>query len=1333
MEATEAPKAFRSKASLDFYDVLEKDVSNSKKSLIEVYPSFKVTKSKDLMVRGGKFYAIWDEKLGLWLTDEYEVQRLVDEDILSYEVQGQALDITRKTMLNFSSGSWLSFRNYVSKIENNYHQLDDTLTFKNTEVKKEDYVTKRLPYDLQEGSIDAWEEIVSTLYDPDERRKIEWLIGSIVAGDSKTIQKFVIFYGPPGSGKGTIINIIQWLFDGYWESFNARELTSSSNAFALEAFKMNPLLAIDHDGDLSKIQDNTKFNSMISHEPIQINEKNKPMYTSRFDTFFIIGSNSAVKFTDAKSGLIRRTIDIHPSERLIPPRKYQALMAQIKFELGAIANHCHEVYQSMGKHYYSEYRPIEMMLQTDVFFNFIETHYDIFKEQDGVTLKQAWELWKHWKEETGTEEWRMPQHRFREELRNYFDKFDERGVDKDGERVRSYYSGFKADKFKSPTGKTEPQHMFSLVMEETESLLDKVLAKMPAQYTNAQGNPKLYWDDSVRTKFDEKQGKTVEFVPKPEEIVSTQLKDLDTTKEHYVKVPKNMIVIDFDLTDKDGKKSAERNLEAASTWPPTYAEFSKGGEGIHLHYYWDGDVDELSYRYDDGIEVKVYRGNSALRRRLSFCNNVDIATINSGLPLKEKKSMDVTKLADEKHIRALINKALRKEASPGGTKTNVDFIHHILEEAYKQGLVYDVTDMQNRIFSFAALSTNQAMAAMKLVQDMKFASEGRLEQAAETPDSFKSERALNADREVLFDVEVFPNLFVICWMYKDAPRDSIVTMINPTAQEVEKLLGMKLVGFNNRRYDNHILYGAYLGFDNKSLYNLSQKIINNVPNALFGEAYNLSYIDLYDAATKKQGLKKWEIELGIHHLELGIPWDEPVPKELWDKVGEYCRNDVWATNVIRIHLEPEVIARQILAELSGLPVNATTNAHTARIIFGEDRKPQSHFKYTDLGEMFPGYKYEMGKSTYRDEITGEGGYVYAEPGIYENVAVLDVASMHPTSIEQLDLFGEYTEKFSILKTGRVAVKRQDEAKVKELFGEKISRYLGDKMMAKALSDALKIAINSVYGMTSARFDNPFKDPRNIDNIVAKRGALFMIDLKHAVQEQGYQVVHIKTDSIKIPNADEKIIQFVMDFGAKYGYDFEHEETYRKMALVNDAVFIAQKSDGKWSATGAQFAHPYVFKRLFSHEPIEFKDLCETKTVTTSMYIDYTGIEDTPMALAKDLNENNMRFVGKAGSFCPMEPGAGGGYLVREDKEGVKFHSATGAKGWFWLEAEMVETLKKQDQIDIKYFERLVDEAIDTIKKFTTDLKTFEWFVDAQQDSSAIADSMAATLEIQKAA
>ena len=142
-----------------------------------------------------------------------------------------------------------------------------------------------------------------------------------------------------------------------------------------------------------------------------------------------------------------------------------------------------------------------------------------------------------------------------------------------------------------------------------------------------------------------------------------------------------------------------------------------------------------------------------------------------------------------------------------------------------------------------------------------------------------------------------------------------------------------------------------------------------------------------------------------------------------------------------------------------------------------------------------------------------------------------------------------------------------------------------------LTNALKIPINSVYGLTSARFPNPFRDQRNTDNIVAKRGALFMCELKHQVQEKGFKVLHCKTDSIKVADPDDKILKFIEDFGKKYGYDFEHEATYEKMCLVNDAVYVAKVRDGKhageWTATGAEFQIPFVFKCLFSKEPVSF--------------------------------------------------------------------------------------------------------------------------------------------------
>lgn len=1270
---------------MDFYKIKERQKraeSEGKVGLLEVYPDFTVTRSKDIMIRAKSFYAIWDEEVGLWSQDEFDVQRFVDKEIESHEIYTPGLfDIQRKYLADWSSSAWMQFRNYVGHLSDNSHQLDENLTFANQEVKKEDYVSKRLPYALEPGSIDAYSELFGTLYDPEQLAKLEWAIGAIISGDSRFIEKFIVLYGSAGTGKSTWLDMVMKLTKGYYTTFEARELTSQNNMFSMDSFRSNPLVAIQHDGDLSKISDNSKLNSIISHEEMQINEKNKPSYMIRLAAFLLIGTNTPVRITDSKSGIIRRLIDVHPTGEVLSPKKYQALRAQLDFELGAIAHHCLEVYREMGKNFYSGYRPIEMMLQTDVFFNFIEAHYDIFSEQEGTTLKQAFALYKEFCDETGIE-FRTPQYKFREELKNYFGTFEER-ADVGGVRVHSWFSNFKADKFKTQSKKDTS--VFSLVMDETESLLDERYKDVQAQYSNDAGNPTLYWNDNLRV---DQNGK--EFTPKQSQIANTVLADLDTHKEHYINVEEHEIVIDFDLKDIEGNKSAERNLEAASQWPPTYAEYSKSGQGIHLHYFYTGEPNELIRIYDDGIEIKVFTGDSALRRKLTLCNAVPVATIGLGsLPVKEKNVMDSKTIENEKHLRALIMKNLRKEIHPG-TKPSMDYIHKLLQDVHDSGMHYDLTDMRGAILRFANNSTHQAMYCIKLIQVMKFKSDDVIEEM---------EPKIPKDEKIAyFDVEVFPNLFIVCWKYEDSP--TVTRMVNPSAAEVEALLPLKLMGFFNRNYDNHILYAAIMGYTIEQLYILSQKLINGEKGeGKFGEAYNLSYSDIYDWANTKMSLKKWELELDLSHKENELPWDQPVPKEKWKQVEEYCVNDVLATEAVAKYLKADWMARQLLSDLSGLSLNATTQQHASKIIFGNDSRPQTKFKYTNLSEMFPGYIYEMGKSTYRDEETGEGGYVYSEPGIYENVALLDVASMHPTSIEALNLFGEYTQNFSDLKAARIAVKHKDYEAAKKMLGGKLARHLNDVEESEALAYALKIVINIVYGLTSASFMNSFKDPRNIDNIVAKRGALFMIDLKHFVQERGFTVAHIKTDSIKIPNATPEIIQEVMDFGTRYGYTFEHEATYEKFCLVNDAVYIAKVAErnGKpeyWTAVGAQFQHPYVFKTLFSKEPVKFKDLCETKTVQTALYLDFFGSDiDQPMVNA----EGELHFVGKAGAFVPIQPGKGGGRLVRE-KDG-KFYAASGSKGYEWFEAEMVKEMHKEKDIDMRYFEGLATDAIKQISNF----------------------------------
>ena len=1326
--------------------------TRSNKNNVEIIPTFRLyPKSEDLMIRGGDFYAVWVESKGLWSTNEDDALSLIDSELTKYaddyRIKNPEANLKIQYTWDSNSGSIDRWHKYCQKQKrDSFEMLDETIIFANTETDKKNYASKRLSYSLEKGNIDNYNKLIGTLYDPEERHKIEWAIGSIIQGDSKFIQKFLVFYVSSGTSKSTILNIIQKLFEGYYSVFDAKALGSASNSFALEAFRSNPLVAIQHDGDLSRIEDNTRLNSLVSHELITVNEKFKSTYANRFKYFLFMGTNKPVKITDGKSGLIRRLIDVHPSGNKLPAKEYRDVVKKVDFELGAIAWHCREVYLE-NPDAYDDYIPTAMLGASNDFYNFVIDAYHVFKSQNGTTLKAAWEMYKNYCDDAKVG-YPLSQRAFKEELKNYFHTYSDRFNLDDGSRVRSYYEGFKTSIFEENHTENKKSVMKETTdafidFKEQPSIFDTECAECPAQYASSKETPSKKWDD-----------------------VTTILKDLDTSRTHYVKIPEKHIVIDFDIKDESGNKSFEKNLEAAKKFPATYAELSKSGQGIHLHYIYNGDVTKLSRVYADSVEIKVFTGKSSLRRKLTKCNGLPIKSISSGLPTKgEKKMVSSDVIKSEKGLRSLIERNLRKEIHPG-TKPSCDFIYKILEDAYEQGLKYDLSDMKNQIYAFAAHSTNQSEYCVKLVKQMHFKSD-----ESSTPVDTASAQI------VFYDIEVLPNLLLVNWKIRGEGH-KIVRMINPKPEEIEDLLKFRLVGFNCRRYDNHIIYARLMGYNNEQIYNLSQRIINGERNAFFGEAYNLSYTDIYDfaAAGNKKSLKKLEIEMGIHHQELGLPWDQPVPENLWPKVSEYCDNDVIATEAAFDYLSADWTARQILADLAGLTVNDTTNTLTTRFIFGKNKTPQSQFCYRDMSKpvtsldpevkkfldeacpemmsqrhgpeksllpYFPGYKFEAGVSTYKGETVGEGGYVYAEPGMHYHVALLDIASMHPHSLIAECLFGpEFTRRFREIVEGRVNIKHEAWDIVNNMLGGVLTPYvqkvINGEMKTKDLANALKTAINSVYGLTSANFDNPFRDIRNKDNIVAKRGALFMIDLKEEVQKRGFTVAHIKTDSIKIPNATPEIIQFVMDFGRKYGYTFEHEATYDRMCLVNDAVYICRYDDGHWDATGTQFAVPYVFKTLFSKEKIEFNDLCETKSVTSALYLDMNehlpDVSDAEKDLAKietkfkkgeiDEAEYNTRkeeygliiatghdykFIGKVGAFCPIKPGCGGGLLVRE-KDG-KYYSATGSKGYRWLESEMVQN--NQDIIDISYYKELVDAAVETISEYGD----FEMFVsDIKEDN-----------------
>ena len=1349
---------------MDFFEPKRKLV----KGIYYVYPAFYICDTKDLMIKGRELYAIYDEEKGLWKRSQNDVVRLIDKEIKKYVKEHKDEDVAYRPllMLEAESGIIDKWNKYVQRqMTDTFVPLDNKVIFSNTKIKREDYATHVLKYPLEEGSYDAFDELIGTLYDPDERKKLEWAIGSIVAGDSTWIQKFIVIVGEPGTGKSTFFKILRMLFPGYIATINAKALGEGKD-FALEPLRNDPLIAIEDDSKLDKITDNTRLNSLISHEPLVVNEKHKTQYENTFHAMLFLGTNKDVKITDASSGLTRRLIDVVSSGRKVPVERYDELMDKIKYELGGIAYHCLKVYQ-YNKRKYDNYIPTRMLRATNLIFNFLEEyHEEILKGKDGCRFIDLWNTYNAYCDLSKIT-YRHNRQEFRNEMMSYFKKYYPTYEYEPGHTCNGYFEGFKYSKF-NPEEELEDTSKQDLpdwlIFDSKESKFDEIFADEPAQLEiedeTHRRRPQYKWENC-----------------------KTKLSDISTKEIHYVNVKDEhkIIFVDLDKRNEKGEKDRALNLEAAKQFPPTYAEWSKSGCGIHLYYYYAGDPSELSHVFGDGIEIKTTYGNAPIRRKLCGCNNLDISTISSGLPLKEEeeKLYDENSVMQEAQLRTCILRCLKKEHH-GATTPEVHLIKKVMEEAWESGTHYDLRNLEDRVVTFAMNSTNQANICMKLISGLHWCSKDVEEKVAdtmaeveETPD----EPIKDDDSKALcfYDTEFFKNYNVIC--YSEEDEEEVHKIRFPKPSDIQLLYNKyRMIAYNGRNYDAHMNRGWILGNTPIQQYELSRGIISE--GALkkgYMDAYNQDYADPYDIASTKQGLKDWEYDLGMDHIENNHPWDEPLPEEYWDEVDDYCCNDVKALKAVWKAIQTDVDVRKFLCDLSGLKMINTNRQHITKFIFKGNKHP--NLVYTDLAtgiakymdgkiaeptndfvQAFPGYEYNKYgfkkedykdgicttmKSRYMGEDPSEGGYVYSKPGIYYNVWCFDVSGMHPASLIALNKLGEYTKIYKEIRDARLYIKHRDYESAGKLLDGILQPYLKSPKDAKKLSKALKLILNSLYGWCAATFDCEFKDPRDLDNIVAKRGALFMITLKNEVINKGFEVIHCKTDSIKVVNPTPELHQFINEFGEKYGYIFEVEEKFEKIALLNRAVYVAKEFEdspayldrkednpnaSRWTATGGTAKEQsYVMKKLFTGEEWSIKDLPQKKKAQKgALYLDYN--EDFPDITAekkeleklkkKDPEENaeriaaledyiskqhDYKFVGRVGQFVPIKPGCGGAELLC-NRDG-KYVAVAGTTGYRFKEYAYVVANHLEDEIDMSFYDKMCYELKNDICDLVSEEET----------------------------
>ena len=688
---------------MDFYDITIREWTRSTSKDYTLTPTFNY-RGKDIVCKGGDMYAFWYNDI--WNTDRMYLMDIIDSKVAEKYKQIKELHPEKRIETSYmkyhDSNVMKNFLEFTRSMPESDVQFNSKIIFSDRKIKREDYATEQLSYTPTPGDTPAFDEMFKKLYDEDELRKIMWFIGAVLTNSMKKIEKFLFLYGGKGTGKGTILKVFKKLFEGYYAPIDLHRLTSGSE-FATGGIKETPLL-IDDDADLYSIKDDTNLLKLTSHDPIQVNNKYQSTYSITFEGLLVAASNQPYKVRNIDSGITRRAVVAKPTNEKHDYETYHELMKKIDFELAHIAQKAIDIFNDMGSGAYEDYVDYEMMEETDHFYDFMRENAIGLGEQ--TTLKQASELYKLYLEDIDYET-RGYKRKAKQGLMRYYREFDS-SKRVDGELLRNVFTGLNWNVI-FPLGVHNPfrdvpdeaQLINEFGLREGESAFDDIAKTYPAQYTNQQGTPKQKWDD-----------------------VDTSLADIDTSELHYVMLPLDHIVIDLDITDENGEKDLELNLRKVKELglPDTYMETSKSGQGLHLHYIYKGEPNKLDSLIEEDVEIKVFKGKSSLRRKLTLCNDKEIVSIMTGLPEKEEDRVysDIEMITwNEKKMRNLIKGNLQKKYH-ANTKPSVDFIVKIFDDAEKAGTKYDLKDMRQDILAFAASSTNQAPYCMKAVSGINF-------------------------------------------------------------------------------------------------------------------------------------------------------------------------------------------------------------------------------------------------------------------------------------------------------------------------------------------------------------------------------------------------------------------------------------------------------------------------------------------------------------------------------------------------------------------------------------------------------------------------------------
>jgi len=470
--------------------------------------------------------------------------------------------------------------------------------------------------------------------------------------------------------------------------------------------------------------------------------------------------------------------------------------------------------------------------------------------------------------------------------------------------------------------------------------------------------------------------------------------------------------------------------------------------------------------------------------------------------------------------------------------------------------------------------------------------------------------------ELIFDSEVYPNYFCLCFMSSQTGHvyvfETTGALTDTQSAKVCWILENFLcIGFNSLKFDLTIIAIAMAGHTTEQLYDAAQMlIVEELQPYIVRRRYkvkelrNLNHIDLIEVAPLFASLKIYGGRLHTPKMQnLPFPPGTVLTSEKMAITRWYCINDLHNTAYLREALRDQINLRYTISQETGIDLRSKSDAQIAEAVIGAELKRLTGEQSLKPPDIIPGtvYKYrapnfiKFQSETMKwaldlveriDFVVTDEGNIGLPPELKEckiplghSTYTLRIGGLHSCEKKAVHIAGngwnlfdrDVSSFYPYLIINQGLYPRQLGPTFLQVYQAIVERRIAAKRAKdKVTAEALKITINGAYGKLGSQFSIFYAPDLLIQTTIT--GQLVLLMLIERLEMAGIAVVSANTDGIVIKCHDSQIDTYNAIIKQwEHETKFETEETrYLKYYARDVNNYIAFKEDGTTKGKGAFF-------------------------------------------------------------------------------------------------------------------------------------------------------------------